>query len=386
MVIAGLIYTGLISLALPCKVYQAALRGYGRVDHEQALETGATLVRLAATVAALSAGFKLIAVALCNGGTSLMAGLLAYPLAARAGGDLRPLPLRFSFQLMRTLTRPSLAFLALQAGATLTLGIDNLVIGATLGGAAVTRYAVPFRLIWMASLAFTVAVNAALPAITGHYALARRAELARHYLTAMRCAILFATCGTLILWTTGPSLIRLWAGAGVFPGGRVFAMQLILFAILITTAPAAAILNATTNHYRYAAITIVEGLLNFGLSLLGVRHYGLAGVIGGTIVAALLTTAWYVSLAAPALLGLMRRDLLSQLALPAAASLAALGLNAVSGRHARAGTAIASAVAIATGLAAVNIRLILTPDERRLIGRLLRGALSVPWPQARGAA
>jgi O-antigen/teichoic acid export membrane protein len=120
----------------------------------------------------------------------------------------------------------------------------------------------------MASLIFSVPLNAALPTITGQYALARSQSIARHYLTAMRLAVMCAGCGAILLWSIGPFAIGLWAGAGMFPGRQVFAMQLLLFVILVIIAPATAILNATTNHYRYAAVTIGEGIMNLLLSLL----------------------------------------------------------------------------------------------------------------------
>jgi O-antigen/teichoic acid export membrane protein len=369
--LACAIYLGLVSLTLPCKIYQAALRGFERVDQEQALDTAATLARTILTAAALISGLKLIAIALINGGASLASGLCAYPLACRGGGDLRPRPSRFSWPLIRALARPSLAFLALQAGAVLTLGIDNLVIGVTLGGAAVTRYAVPFRLIWMASLIFTVALNSAMPSITGHYALARRDFLARHYLTVMRLALLFAAAGAILLWTFGPFLIGLWAGAGVFPGRPVFALQLGLFMILVCIAPAIAILNATTNHYRYAVITIAEGILNLLLSLLWVRRYGLGGVIGATVAASLLTTAWYVSWAAPAVIGLGRRRLIRELAPSVAASLSALIISIAASRQAAPLAACVRNAGVAAALILVNGTIIFTPGERLTIRGVL---------------
>ncbi|HEX4209976.1 MAG TPA: oligosaccharide flippase family protein, partial [Candidatus Binataceae bacterium] len=221
-----IIYVALICAAMAAKIYQVALRGFERVDCEQALDAGSTLARTILSVFALMLGFKLVALALINGCVSLTAGILAYPIAQRVDIETWPSLQRFSWSCMRSLGRPSAAFLALQAGTTLTLGIDNLVIGAALEAAAVTRYAVPFRLIWMAALVFTIAVNAAMPTITGRYALAQREALTRYYLIALRLGMLFATCGAILLWTAGPLLIEWWAGSGVFPGDRVFACRL----------------------------------------------------------------------------------------------------------------------------------------------------------------
>ncbi|HTT75066.1 MAG TPA: oligosaccharide flippase family protein [Candidatus Binataceae bacterium] len=373
---ALIIYIVLICLAMPARIYQAALRGFERVDCEQALDALSTLARTALAVIALAAGGKLIAIAMVNGCSALLAAALAYPLARRIGGAIQPLPERFQWHCLRSLIRPSAAFLALQAGTTLTLGIDNLVIGAVLGAAAVTRYAVPFRLIWMAALVFTVAVNAAMPTITGHYALAQQRVLVRHYLIALRLALLFATCGAMLLWTAGPSLIGWWAGPEVFPGRAVFAMQIALFAILAVTAPSTAILAATTRHYRYAASTIVEGLLNLALSLLWVRRYGLAGVIGATIAASLLTTSWYVSAAAPAVIGLGWRPMLHRLALPITISTGALAVTVIAGRFAAPFACFMFACTTATIVLTAYLALVFDTSERQSIIRYLSGSLA----------
>ena len=374
---AFMVYVGLISLSLPGKIYQATLRGFERVDCEQALEAGSTLARTVLSALALAAGFKLVAIAWVNGFSALGAAILAYPLARRIRGAIKPLQGNFSWRCLHSLIRPSVAFLALQAGATLSLGIDNLVIGAALGATAVTRYAVPFRLIWMASLVFTVAVNAAMPTITGRYALDQRESLIGHYLIAMRAALLFATCGAILLWAAGPHLIGLWAGPGVYPGARVFALQIGLFTILVLTAPSRAILAATTNHYRYAAVTIGEGLLNLTLSLLWVRRYGLAGVIGGTIVASLFTTAWYVSVAAPAVIGLARRSLLRCLGSPVIVSSSALSAGLLANRSAgpRAGFVAWCVIAVMVLLAYLVV--VFDADERRKIYRFLSRTLAL---------
>lgn len=374
---AFIVYVTLIALAMPWKIYQVTLRGFERVDCEQMLDASSTLARTILTVTALIAGFKLAAITLVNGCSSLIAGLLAYLIAKRIGGKTRPLLTCFSWRCLRSLLHPSAAFLALQAGSTLTLGIDNLVIGAALGGAAVTRYAVSFRLIWMAALIFTVAVNAAMPMITGRYALAQRAVLTRYYPIAMRVGILFATCGAMLLWTAGPRLIELWAGPGVFPGPRVFAMQIALFVILVVTAPSTGILVATTNHYRYAASTIIEGLLNLTLSLMWVRHYGLAGVIGGTIVASLLTTSWYVSVTAPGVIGLGRVHLLRELAVPVAISIAVLVAILAASHSANSFANLAIACTVTGSVLLAYLALVFDATERRAISGFLAGAFSI---------
>jgi len=363
-----LIYASLACASMPFKIYQVTLRGFARVDCEQALEAGGTIARVLLTAATLMAGFKLIALALINGGTALAIAIAAYPVARRLDADVRPSLAHCSWPLLRTIVRPSAAFFALQSGTTLTLGMDNLVIGATLGAGAVTSYAVPFRLIWIASLVFSVAINAVMPAITGHYAHARKPLLARGYLLALRLALLFGTFGAILLWVAGPRLIALWAGPGIFPGRLAFALQIVFFFLLVWTAPPAALLAATTNHYRYAMITIASGIFNLALSLLWVRRFGLAGVIGATVVASILTTTWYVTIAAPRLLNISWRRMWCALWRPLMLTLLALSAFSLAPPLKRDIMACACLAFIVTTYAL----LVFTVNERRAARHFLR--------------
>lgn len=292
------IYIALAALALPLKVHQMMLRGFERVDQEQAIETVGAIARVAMVVTALVAGFKLMAIAIVNGCALIIGGSAAYVCANRLDSQARPRLACFSWQLLLDMVKPSAAFFALQVGWTLVLGVDNLVIGYAMGAEAVTHYAVPFRLIWVTASLFAVAVNALTPTVTIHYTRKRRDLIASGYLFSLRLALLYGTAGAAILWFVGPEFLSLWAGPDVFPGKIAFILQIIFFFEVVWVAPSSMILLATTRHYKWAKLTIFEGIVNLALSIWWVRWYGLAGVIGATLAAAFLTNAWYVTSAA----------------------------------------------------------------------------------------
>ncbi|MGH7934155.1 MAG: lipopolysaccharide biosynthesis protein [Candidatus Binataceae bacterium] len=292
------VYVVLSALAFPTKVHQMALRSFERVDREQAINAGAIAGRIVLVITVLVAGFKLVAIATINGGSMLAAGAAAYIIAIRLKPEARPRTREFSPSLLRAMLKPSAAFLALQIGVTLIVGLDNLVIGYAMDGAAVTRYAVPFRLIWMAAGPFAVAIAALTPTVTVNYARDRKPLLADGLMLSSRLALMYAACGTILLWLAGPAFISVWAGQDVFPGMPTYAMEVAFFFIIVLMSAPSTILFATTRHYLWAALTIFEGLLNLGLSLWWVHTWGLAGVIAGTVVASLLTNAWYIPAAA----------------------------------------------------------------------------------------
>jgi O-antigen/teichoic acid export membrane protein len=100
------LYAGLSALSFPLKVHQMTLRGYQRVDRERAIETGAAGARIVITIAALSAGFRLAAVALINGGATLIGAAVAGVKAIALEPLARPRLARFSPGLLAGRARP----------------------------------------------------------------------------------------------------------------------------------------------------------------------------------------------------------------------------------------------------------------------------------------
>jgi O-antigen/teichoic acid export membrane protein len=219
--------------------------------------------------------------------------------------------------------------LVLQVGLTVVYGIDNLVIGYALGAQHVPAYAVPFRLIWTANGLFYVAVSAMMPSITRRFSRGEQGNLAGRFATGMRLAILYATSCAIALWLVGPSFIRWWAGPSLYPGALTFGLQVGYLIFLVLATPGYGVVMATTNHYRYAALSVAEAALNLSLSLWWVYRFGIAGVIAGTVVASLLTTSWYLPTAAARILGMDMRRFRREFGAPLLVAFGALGATAV---------------------------------------------------------
>jgi O-antigen/teichoic acid export membrane protein len=366
-------------IAFPFKAQDMLLRGYQRVDREQSVWATLSVVRAVAIVAALLWGLKLVAVAAIHGSIGLLSGLGAYLLAVRLSPAARPRLRDFSLRLLRQLVTPSVAFLVLQISSTLAMRVDNVVIGYVLGAAAVTSYAVPFRLMMMVILLFTIVLNALQPTITAHYALDNRDLLRRAYSFFTRLALLYGIAGGIALWLVGPHFIRLWAGPGIYPGELVFGLQVAFTSLQILLTPAETILWATSRHYLWATIALGEGLLNLSLSIWWAHRWGLAGVIAASIVARLLTNAWYLPIAASLTVGGSLRGALRRIA-PGAAlavlTLAALGAISMLAPPTSLGVSIGLTAALVIPFSAAFAWFAFSADERRLALGWLRPAFS----------
>lgn len=308
------LYLGLNLLSFPLSVYPMLLRGFERVDQEQAINAITNIARIAALAALLSTGFKLVAVALVNGFAAMALSSVAYFWSRRLSLGMRLRPSQFSIHLLREMGWPSLAFLAIQIGSTLATGVDNLVIGYMLGATAVTIYAVPFRLMTICAGLFGVVLGALLPTITINFARRAKSELHEPFIFAMRVAIGYGTAGAIALWISGPTVLRLWVGRAIFPGFATFGLQIVMFWAMIWVSVPSAILWAITRNRLWSLIAVLEGGLNLVLSLWWVHRWGLAGVIAGTVAATSVTGFWFIPWAAFAALEFPRGTAIRRLA------------------------------------------------------------------------
>lgn len=316
----------LMSLALPFRTHLMFLRGLERVYEEQRIATWTSVGRIIAIPAVLFCGLRLFAVSVVYGGTALCGGVVAYLRARSFSVEARPHLSLVSFRTLRPLLKPSLAFALLQIAGRVGFGIDTLVIGYALGPEHVARYAVPYSMMLVGIGVYSTLSTALLPTITAMYAHDDNAGIRQVLSILIRISLLYAGAVSIALWIGGRWLLGWWAGAGIYPGDRTFALMIVLLVIQIVIEPPWMLLVATTQHYRTAALHTVESLLNLALSVWWVRSWGLTGVIAGTVVARIFTTGWYIPMTAAEIMGVHFADIRKTLTAPVLVSAGAGGL------------------------------------------------------------
>lgn len=154
-------------------------------------------------------------------------------------------------------------------------------------------------------------------------------------------------------------MVPAFVGHKVFPGTLTFDLLILLFAIQVLLNPPWFLVVASTQHYGAAAMHTVESLLNLGLSIWWVRSFGLPGVVAGTIVARLLTTAWYVPIVAARIIETGLGRVTRAIVLPALPSAAAAGVIFFWFAHLATGGAAVPLLAAAAALAFTVIYMML---------------------------
>jgi O-antigen/teichoic acid export membrane protein len=175
---------------------------------------------------------------------------------------------------------------------------DNVVVGAILGPAAVTYYAIGGNLIDNSRGILTTLTSILIPMATSMDARGERAALQRLLVRATRSIFLVMyplVVGFIVL---GYPFIRLWMGAEYAP---ISSRVLILLAVPLLFAPIQSVcgqvLYATNRHQFNSYIAIAHALVNLGISIYLAKRIGLLGVAWGTLLPALVVSAiilpWY---------------------------------------------------------------------------------------------
>jgi O-antigen/teichoic acid export membrane protein len=279
------------ALSLLLSPFESANYGMDRVVRMNAIRGAARVLELAAGVAAIFLGWPLWSLAVCGIASVCVGGLLqAVTLRERMPGYLPRLgELRWSA--MQELFRFGAFYLVNGLVVVLVFKTDELVIASALGLAQVALYA-PLNQAMRAVLSVVTRITAASGArLTILVARGERQEAAGLFVEMFERTLTAAILLAVPMGLVGSALASVWLDKPV-SDALVWALTGIMVAH-IPVAVASRYLGAAGLVRSVTVVSVLEALLNLGLSLLLVRQFGLAGVAIGTFAAQLLTTSWF---------------------------------------------------------------------------------------------
>jgi O-antigen/teichoic acid export membrane protein len=201
--------------------------------------------------------------------------------------QLRPDPRDFSRAVAARLLRIGLMFFLLQASISVGMQTDNVVIAQILGAKAVAAYAVPARLFNMIVSFITMLSGSMWPAYAD--AMARRDGpwIQRTFRRVTLAGTSITLCATILLVLFGNRILALWIGPQMQASLMllsVFGLQCMVFSYL---QPINFLLNGIGELKSQVVCAIAMAVVNLGLSILFVKHYGIVGAVLGTLLAQL---------------------------------------------------------------------------------------------------
>lgn len=186
-------------------------------------------------------------------------------------------------------------FLFLQGLATqVILYTDRLVIGKVLSLGLVAVFSLTVRIPEVGMNLLSRVTENALPAVAEivvHEGPAR----ARHYFHRMMLLIVVMSVAAFwIMLALDERFINLWVGPDFFAGQQILVLALIIMVQQTITRTGVFFLNAKGIARPISFAALVEAGLNLMLSIGLGYAMGMKGILLGTILAALLTSVWYI--------------------------------------------------------------------------------------------
>jgi O-antigen/teichoic acid export membrane protein len=347
-----------VALGFPMTVFGAAITARQRFALTNIVAIAAALLSGALTFAVLALGYRVRAVVVGSTAVSL-ASYVAYAWAARrAFPELKLRASAFSTPLVRRVTAFSIYTFVIDVAVQINFNVDNVVIGAAIGTAAVAVFAVALRLADFQRQVCNQLNGLMFPIVVRFNTSDESRALER--LRAMmidgtRIALTLVFGVTVCLMTFAEPLISRWMGPGF--GASVLPLYVLAVAgvVLVGQGPADNILLGTGRHRLVAYVALGEALTNLVLSVVLVRYYGILGVAIGTAVPVVLANALILLPAACRQVQLTLRTFIRTVAVAPAVGAAIAAVAGVSLRSAFPPQSIAAVVVEGTSVGAAYL-------------------------------
>jgi O-antigen/teichoic acid export membrane protein len=277
-----------LGISIPATIIVGVLKGLQRFDLLNLLYVINTLLNAAATIAVLLLGWGILGIAAAAIPVTIITQLPGLWLIRRADPEIRISWRGARRDRIRTVTGFSFKLFIIQIARQLQMRTDEIVIASTLPIARVTPYAFGRRLGEIPNTLANQFVTTLMPLASGLHAESDWTRLRAMYVASARLAVAISAPLAAILTVLSPTLLTLWIG----PAYAVYWPVVLLISassvVALSQWPSGAMLQGMARHNILAVTSILNGVINLGLSLILVRHMGITGVALGTLVPAVL--------------------------------------------------------------------------------------------------
>jgi O-antigen/teichoic acid export membrane protein len=283
--IAVLVTAVTVAINLWCGVFGGVLVALHRYDVTSTISILQTATRAAGIVFLLRSGHGILALAIWDLCTALIANSVTITLCFRIYPALRVVFGPPDRNTLKKLWNYSFYAFLINVAVQVTYYTDNIVVGAFLSPAAVTLYAIGGLLIGYVRQIVSSMTTTFTPLASTYEAEGNHENLRRLLIHGTRAALLVSLPIEAALFFRGHTFIRLWMGPQYAePSGTV--MQILLLSVLFSSAnvTSGGIVYGMEKHKRIAQWAIAEGAANLILSIVLVRRIGIYGVAWGSAI------------------------------------------------------------------------------------------------------
>lgn len=309
-----------IAIGYPMTVFGAVTNARQGFVLNNSIAIAVVILNAVVTYAVLAAGGGLIALVSTTAAVSAT-GYIGYAWSAwRVFPELEIRPRHFSRQDWREVSAFSMYLFVVGLGSQISFNVDNLVVGAYLGTAAVAVYVVAARVGEYQRRVCDQFSGMLFPVVVGLGARGDRDGLRAALVDGTRVSVLLVVGVTTCLVGFAQPLIEHWMGAGFEGSVASFYVLAFVGVLMVSHAAQSNILLATGGHRLVALIWIAEAAANLALSLILVRRFGAVGVALGTALPMTIGHVFVMTPAACRRVDLAMGRYLAQTVVPALAS------------------------------------------------------------------
>lgn len=273
-----------LALNVPARIMGAYLCGLHRFDLYNGSSSLQGVLKGIVFWTVIRMGGRVIAIALAQLAVMAFILVLVFFFVRHADPELSIGWKYTSFKRTKELTQFSVFVLVNDIGDRLRFSTDAIVISHFLSVALATPFNVISKLVEMFKMVFfpiTGPLNTEANVLEGQ----NKIEAVRAlFLRSSKVCALLAFAGATVLLLYGRDILRFWMGQSFTIYFNLLVVLTIGYCVMLTQAPSPVFLFVRSRQKTLATWTLIEGLINLGLSIYWARQYGLLGVALGTTV------------------------------------------------------------------------------------------------------
>jgi O-antigen/teichoic acid export membrane protein len=273
-----------VAAGFPASVFGGVVNGFQRSYSNAINSVTTSIVTALVNVAVLLAGYGLVPLV----ASTTVVRLASYVLYAHSAYRVFP-PLSVRWHnvrksRLREVTGFSAFLLLSKVAGKINFTSNTMVIGAIMGPAAITSWAVAHRLSDVIRLLTGVLTRWTFPMIVDYKArnnVARLREMLLHGTRLSMAAVIPLASVTVVL--AGP-IINAWVGPEFAESVPVLYVLATIVTIGTASTPTWTLLKGTGYHRSLAKWSLISAVTNLAISLVLVRRFGLVGVAVGSLI------------------------------------------------------------------------------------------------------
>lgn len=274
-----------VAVTLVTGVFGAVLSAIHRFDLLSAVTIGQTLFRASGVLLILHSGRGLISLAVWELAVILTAGTATSVMALKIFPASRARVKRPTMEVFRPLWSYSVTTFIFIIAVQVIWNTDGLVIGAVISVGMVTFYSIGSSLVTYAAQVAGAISTTFTPMASGLEAAGRVEDLQKMLIRGTQAMLGITLPIAIALTFRGGTFIGLWMGPQYAELSETV-LRILMISLFFSMADntAGAIFMAVEKHKPVARWAVYEAVLNFGLSIVLAKTYGLYGVAWGTSV------------------------------------------------------------------------------------------------------